>query len=73
MNQQGFTRRELREIFNLDPDRGEDQAAIAALRASSTRQVDGAGPRRTSRRLFVMVRRALRRRGTSLRGSGAAA
>jgi hypothetical protein len=33
----GFTQQELRDIFNLDPDRAEDRPAIAALQASSIR------------------------------------
>jgi hypothetical protein len=40
MSHRGFTRQELREIFNLDPDRPEDRPAIAALQASLTRQLD---------------------------------
>ena len=36
----GFTQQELRDIFNLDPDRAEDRPAIAALQASSTRLLD---------------------------------
>ena len=37
MGHGGFTQQELRDIFNLDPDRPEDRPAIAALQASSTR------------------------------------
>jgi hypothetical protein len=40
MGHSGFTRQELRDIFNLDPDRPEDRSAIAALQASSTRHLD---------------------------------
>jgi hypothetical protein len=40
MGQRGFTHQELRDIFNLDPDRPEDRPAIAALQASSTRLLD---------------------------------
>jgi hypothetical protein len=37
MRHRGFSHQELREIFNLDPDRPEDRSTIAALRASSAR------------------------------------
>jgi hypothetical protein len=40
MSHRGFTRQELHDIFNLDPDRPEDRPAIAALRASATRHLD---------------------------------
>jgi hypothetical protein len=40
MCQCGFTHRKLRDIFSLDPDQPEDRSAIAALRASPTRQHD---------------------------------
>ena len=40
MGHRGFTRQELHDIFNLDPDRPEDRSAIAALQASSTRNLD---------------------------------
>jgi len=40
MGQRGFTHEEHRTTFNLDPDRPEDLSAIAALQASSTRQLD---------------------------------
>jgi hypothetical protein len=37
MCHRGFTHQELRDIFNLDPDRPEDRPTIAALQASSAR------------------------------------
>jgi hypothetical protein len=37
MGHGGFTQQELRDIFNLDPERQEDRPAIAAVQASSTR------------------------------------
>ena len=37
MCDRGFTDQELRDIFNLDPDRPEDRSTIAALQASSAR------------------------------------
>ena len=40
MGQHGFTREELRDIFNLDPQRPQDRPAIAALQASLTRQLE---------------------------------
>jgi hypothetical protein len=40
MSHRGFTSQELRDIFNLDPDRPEDRSAIAALQVSSTRHLD---------------------------------
>jgi hypothetical protein len=40
--------KELRDIFNLDPDRPEDRPAIAALQASATRLLDEPGPLRHS-------------------------
>jgi len=46
MGQRGFTHEEHRTTFNLDPDRPEDLSAIAALQASSTRQLDPTGPSR---------------------------
>jgi hypothetical protein len=66
MGHRGFTRQELREIFNLDPDRPEDRAAIAALQASSVRHL--AVPARAAARRDVrdVVRRLLRRHGRSV-------
>jgi hypothetical protein len=40
MGQHRFTGEELRDIFNLDPQRPQDRPAIAALQASLTRQLD---------------------------------
>ena len=56
----GFTQQELRDIFNLDPDRAEDRPAIAALQASSTRLLDEP---RTAAQCSVrdVVRQLLRR------------
>jgi hypothetical protein len=39
MRQHGFTHEELRNIFNLDPQRPQDRPAIAALQASRTRHI----------------------------------
>ena len=44
MGQQGFTNEELRNIFNLDPQRPQDRPTIAALRASLTRQLSETPP-----------------------------
>jgi hypothetical protein len=57
MSHRGFTRQELRDIFNLDPDRPEDRPAIAALRASSTRHLDAARAVPAQRDVRDVVRR----------------
>jgi hypothetical protein len=61
MSHRGFTRQELRDIFNLDPDRPEDRPAIAALQASSTRHLDAPRTARAQRDVRDVVRRLLRR------------
>jgi hypothetical protein len=40
MGWRGFTREELRDIFNLDPDCPRDRPAIAARQVSSARRLD---------------------------------
>jgi len=62
MGQQGFTNEELRTIFNLDPHRPQDRSAIAALRASSTRQLAEASPPRRPRALRSTAMQLLRKR-----------
>ena len=50
MCHRGFTQQELRDIFNLDPDRSEDRSTIAALQASSARlRVRSPAPAREAR------------------------
>ena len=61
MGQRGFTRDELRDIFNLDPDRPQDLPAIAALQASSTRQLDQTRTVTAHRNLRDLVRQLLSR------------
>ena len=61
MGQRGFTREELRDIFNLDPDRPQDLPAIAALQASSTRQLDPARTVPAQRAVRDLVRQLLSR------------
>lgn len=57
MGQQGFTRQELRDIFDLDVDRPEDRPTIAALQASSSRhETAPSTPARALRRLFRKLR-----------------
>ena len=65
IGQRGFTRQELRDIFNLDPDRPEDLPAIAALRASSTRQLDQSRPVAAQRNVRDLVRQLLSRHSRS--------
>ena len=55
MDNRGFTRQELHDIFDLDPDRPDDRAAIAALQASSSRQCDQLRPSLPPRRLRNVV------------------
>jgi hypothetical protein len=62
MGQHGFTRDELRDIFNLDPQRPQDRPAIAALQASLTRQLDPM-PAKARPRLRSAARRLLNKRG----------
>jgi hypothetical protein len=57
MSRHGFTRQELRDIFNLDPDRPEDRPAIAALQASSTRLLDAPRTAPAQRDVRDVVRR----------------
>ena len=57
----GFTQQELRDIFNLDPDRAEDRPAIAALQASSTRLLDEPRTAAAQRSVRHVVRQLLRR------------
>ena len=56
-----FTQQELRDIFNLDPDRPEDRPAIAALQASSTRLLDEPRTAAAQRSVRHVVRQLLRR------------
>jgi len=62
MGQNGFTREELRDIFNLDPRRPQDRPAIAALQASLTRQLDPM-PSAARPRLRSAAMRLLNKRG----------
>ena len=62
MGQHGFTHEELRDIFNLDPQRTQDQPAIAALQVSLTRQLDPM-PAVARPRLRTAARRLLNKRG----------
>jgi hypothetical protein len=68
----GFTRQELHDIFNLDPDRPEDRATIAALQASSSRQCDQVRPAGHPRGLRNAVMKTLRNpaRQVDWRGNG---
>ena len=59
MGQRGFTHQELRDIFNLDPDRPEDRPAIAALQASSARLLDGPGTAAAQRNVRHVVKQLL--------------
>jgi hypothetical protein len=61
MGHGGFTEQELRDIFNLDPDRPEDRPAIAALQASSTRLLDEPRTAAAQRNVRHVVRQLLRR------------
>jgi len=63
MDQRRFTPRELREVFHLDPDRPEDRSAIAALQASSARQLDAQQVPAGRRSLRDIVRQLLRNHG----------
>jgi hypothetical protein len=62
MGQHGFTREELRGIFNLDPQRQQDRSAIAALQASLTRQLDPM-PSTARPRLRIAAMQLLKKRG----------
>ena len=61
MDNRGFTRQELHDIFylDLDLDRPEDRATIAALQASSSRQRYQARPPLPARRLRSLVMQRL--------------
>jgi hypothetical protein len=61
MGHGGFTQQELRDIFNLDPDRQEDRPAIAALQASSTRLLNEPRTAAAQRNVRHVVRQLLRR------------
>ena len=61
MGHHGFTHQELRDIFNLEPDRPEDRPAIAALQASSTRLLDELRTRAAQRDVRHVVRQLLSR------------
>jgi hypothetical protein len=63
MGQRGFTQQELRTIFNLDPDRPQDLPAIAALQASSTRQLNPTRTVAPPRNVQAFVRQLLSRHG----------
>jgi hypothetical protein len=63
MGKQGFTRQELRALFNLDPDRAEDQPTIAALQASSTRQLTEPPSPKPHHGLLDLLRRIVRGTG----------
>ena len=63
MGHGGFTQQELRDIFNLDPDRIEDRPAIAALQASSTRLLDEPRTAAAQRNVRHVVRQLLRWHG----------
>jgi hypothetical protein len=56
-------REQLRTIFNLDPDRPEDLPAIAALQASSTRQLNPTRTVAAQRNVQAFVRQLLSRQG----------
>jgi hypothetical protein len=62
MGQHGFTHEELRDIFNLDPQRPQDRPAIAALQASLSRQLDPM-PSAARPRLRTAAIRLLHKRG----------
>ena len=61
MGHHGFTHQELRDIFNLEPDRPEDRPAIAALQASSTRLLDEPRTGAAQRDVRHVVRQLLSR------------
>jgi hypothetical protein len=63
MGQQGFTNEELRNIFNLDPQRPQDRPTIAALQASLTRQLAETPPPSRPRLLRDTAMQLLRKRG----------
>jgi hypothetical protein len=63
MERRGFTRRELHEVFHLDPDRPEDRPAMAALQASLARQLDESSAPAGHRSLRDIVRQMLRKQG----------
>jgi hypothetical protein len=67
----GFTQQELRDIFNLDPDRPGDRAAIAALNASSSRLLDEPpGPAAPQRNLRDAIRQLVdKHRGHAARAA----
>jgi hypothetical protein len=62
MNHRGFTHQELRDIFDLNPDRPQDRPAIAALRASSTRRLVEPPTHVAHRTVWVVVKQLLRKR-----------
>ena len=62
MGKHGFTHEELRDVFNLDPQRPQDRPAIAALQASLTRQLDPM-PAAPPSRLRTVARRLLNKLG----------
>ena len=61
MGHGSFTQQELRDIFNLDPDRQEDRRAIAAVQASSTRLLDEPRTAAAQRNVRHVVRQLLMR------------
>ncbi len=63
MGQPAFTHDELRDIFNLDPQRPQDRPAIAALQASLSRQLDQTPPATKPRLLRNIAMHALKKRG----------
>jgi len=59
----GQDQQELRDVFNLDPDRPEDRPAVAALQASSTRLLDESQTAAAQRNVRHVVRQLLRWHG----------
>ena len=63
MDHRGFTHQELRDIFDLDPERPEDRPTIAALQASSTRRLAQPPARATQRTLRGVAKQLLGKQG----------
>jgi hypothetical protein len=69
MGHGGFTQQELRDIFNLDPDRPQDHPAIAALQASATRLRDEPRTVAPQRTVQHVIRQMLRRHRRNAAGA----